>query len=73
MPGRSDIYATRQELIGRAHRRRYRLHRQPELLRQLQDATTAALRAELAPKEPSKEPDLFDDEEPRDRTRWWDS
>ncbi|PTW61402.1 hypothetical protein C8N35_102111 [Breoghania corrubedonensis] len=74
MPGRLDLVAERQELIGRAHRSRYRLHRRPELLRQLKQATNELLRAELAPAETPKEPLglIEDDEEPRDPLRWWD-
>ena len=74
MPGRSDLATHRQELIGRAHRSRYRLHRRPELLQQLKQATNELLRAELAPEEPEPLGLIEDDDEaPRDRTRWWDN
>ena len=74
MAVQSDAHTQRQVLIGQAHKRRFRLHRQPELLSQLKAATIDALRAELEAARQARKPELDLIEEDQEAPQqWWQS
>ena len=60
----------RKELLGEVERRRYRLHRLPDLTAELRAVTNELLKQELAAR-PAASSTEVQDERP-DPLRWWD-
>ncbi|MBB99169.1 MAG: hypothetical protein CML67_06485 [Rhodobacteraceae bacterium] len=65
-----DLGRRRKELLGEVERRRYRLHRLPDLTAELRAVTNELLKQELAAR-PAASSTEVQDERP-DPLRWWD-
>lgn len=67
-----DLCARREELLGEARRRRYRLHCLPRLTADLQAVTTELLKQEFSKAASAAASSTEDQDERPDPLRWWD-